>query len=272
MLTIRIISINLCTENPRGFRRHVADGLPCYSMFQALTPGYVSVEGGLKRIEPYECVLHAPHMPRTLAAVDSESVFTTNWFHFEAEDIDAAMARCGIAFNRIYSPESATSVSDCIRTMFAEHIRPQPDDELLMGLIFQQLLVYMSRPHPHSSQLDSAYSRHYEMLNQLRFEIYSNCARDWSIDQIAQSLGISTTWLNVLYRSQFGLSPKQDIINARVERAKSLLAFANLSLREIALSTGFSNEYYFNRLFRKATGVTPGEYRKQRLIFAHAKH
>lgn len=267
MFNIRIISINLRTENSRGFRRHVAEGLPCYSMIQALTPGYVTVEGGLKRIEPYECVLHAPRMPRTLAAIDSESVFTTNWFHFEAEDISEAMDSYGIEFNKIYSPESATSVSDCIRTMFTEHIRPQPDDGRLMALAFQQLMLLMSRPHPRTSQPDSPYSHHYEMLAQLRFEIYNDCALDWSVEQLALRLGVSSTWLNVLYHGQFGLSPKQDIINARVERAKSLLAFTNMSLREIALSTGFSNEYYFSRLFRKAAGVAPGEYRRERMMF-----
>ena len=81
---------------------------------------------------------------------------------------------------------------------------------------------------------------------------------------MARQLGVSTTWFDKLYRAQYGVSPKQDVLRARIERAKGLLTFTEGSLREVAQLTGFQNEYYFSRAFRRRTGMAPGEYRRSR--------
>jgi YesN/AraC family two-component response regulator len=50
----------------------------------------------------------------------------------------------------------------------------------------------------------------------------------------------------------------------RLERAKELLKETHYHVYEIGQMVGYTNQYYFNRLFKKITGLTPLDYRKQK--------
>ncbi|MGH8023900.1 MAG: helix-turn-helix domain-containing protein, partial [Limisphaerales bacterium] len=60
-----------------------------------------------------------------------------------------------------------------------------------------------------------------------------------------------------------GLSPHQYLLELRLVRARSLLAETDLSIKEIALKTGFEDELYFSRLFRQKLNVTPTQWRNR---------
>ena len=170
----------------------------------------------------------------------------------------------GVAPGRIYHPGALHSVSECFRMLFSEYIRSDGRDRELSTLIMRQIFIYLSRSNQVRTDAQSADSGYEDQLAQTRFDIYQDVARPWSIEEMARRLGVSTTWFDKLYRAQYGLSPKQDVLRARIERAKGLLTFTEGSLREIAQLTGFQNEYYFSRAFRRRTGMAPGEYRRSR--------
>ena len=65
-----------------------------------------------------------------------------------------------------------------------------------------------------------------------------------------------------LYKKMFGTSVMKDVTKGRIERAKRLLSSTNLTVNEIAVRCGYSNEYNFMRRFRDMCGQTPTEYRK----------
>ena len=62
-----------------------------------------------------------------------------------------------------------------------------------------------------------------------------------------------------LFKEATGLPPHQYVILRRVERAKQFLqAGTDLSLTEVALRAGFSDQSHFSRHFKRFVGVTPG--------------
>jgi AraC family transcriptional regulator len=63
------------------------------------------------------------------------------------------------------------------------------------------------------------------------------------------------------FKRTTGTTPHQYLIKFRVERAKALLAEAQLPLTEVGLQSGFSHQSHFTRLFRRFTGTTPHSYR-----------
>lgn len=65
-----------------------------------------------------------------------------------------------------------------------------------------------------------------------------------------------------LYRQIFGISPKKDLQNVRIEHAKLLLSKGDCTVKEIAEMIGYDTEYYFIRKFKEITGKTPGHYLK----------
>ena len=78
---------------------------------------------------------------------------------------------------------------------------------------------------------------------------------------------MSEVYFRKLFTKYYGISPKQFIIDVRIQKAKQLLAEGVLSVSAISEKCGFSNPYHFCRLFKQHTRKTPSEYRKENLIY-----
>jgi AraC-like DNA-binding protein/mannose-6-phosphate isomerase-like protein (cupin superfamily) len=82
-----------------------------------------------------------------------------------------------------------------------------------------------------------------------------------SVAELAEQLYVSRDYLRHLFKEYAGASPMRHIIQARIERAKDLLADRELSIKEVSRRCGFDSQYYFSRLFRKVTGMAPSAFR-----------
>ena len=65
-----------------------------------------------------------------------------------------------------------------------------------------------------------------------------------------------------LFRKEVGETPVQYINHKKIEQAQLLLLTQDCSVKEIAYSLSFTDNSYFNRLFRKITGISPSKYRE----------
>ena len=81
------------------------------------------------------------------------------------------------------------------------------------------------------------------------------------IEDIAEALGISTSYLSRLFHSETGERLQDHINSVRIERAASMLLYSDMSLSEIAEYVGFPNQSYFGKIFLKYKGITPRKYR-----------
>ncbi len=84
--------------------------------------------------------------------------------------------------------------------------------------------------------------------------------------RLASECNMSEVYFRKLFLRYFKTSPKQFIIDMRLQRAKQLLSEGALSISAISEACGFSNPYHFCRIFKQHTGVTPSEYRKENLV------
>ena len=80
--------------------------------------------------------------------------------------------------------------------------------------------------------------------------------------QIAESVNISEDYLTRIFRREMGLSPWDYLTRCRVGVASDLLRRTGAPLSEIAQASGFQDQAYFNRVFRRIKGCTPGHYRQ----------
>lgn len=79
---------------------------------------------------------------------------------------------------------------------------------------------------------------------------------------LAEKCHISEVYFRRLFIKQYGIPPKQFIIDIRLSKAKQLLSEGIMKINTIAAECGFGNQYHFSRLFKEKTGLTPTEYRK----------
>ena len=96
----------------------------------------------------------------------------------------------------------------------------------------------------------------------LKIRVWLHPETDLSVEDMAQELHISPTYLHRIYKKEFGISAKEDVILARIEKAKQLLVSSGLSVNEIAEQCGYHEPSHFMRQFRDRVGMTAMGYRK----------
>ena len=77
---------------------------------------------------------------------------------------------------------------------------------------------------------------------------------------VAQS-ALSARRFGELFRAEFDITPNRYLTERRVEQAKSMLETGGLTVTEVAELCGFSDVYYFSKVFKRETGVTPGKWK-----------
>ncbi|WP_105614063.1 helix-turn-helix transcriptional regulator [Vallitalea okinawensis] len=95
------------------------------------------------------------------------------------------------------------------------------------------------------------------------FYIESNYQQQLSIEDLTRIASISKTHFQHLFKKYTQTTPIQFQQNIRLNNARLLLSETNRSCREIAEEIGYSNQYYFSKLFKEKTGMSPLTFRKQ---------
>lgn len=83
--------------------------------------------------------------------------------------------------------------------------------------------------------------------------------------QVADKMNLSRSHLHRVFSENFGISVGKYINQLQMNRAKFLLVTTQLSIGEISNSIGFENQLYFSNVFKKFSGRSPSEYRKERI-------
>ncbi len=87
-----------------------------------------------------------------------------------------------------------------------------------------------------------------------------NYSRSINIDDIASNVGISRSHLYRLFMEHFSLPPNEYLIRYRISKAAEMLEKGGITVSEAAFSSGFSDQLYFSRVFKKYKGVPPSKY------------
>lgn len=94
-------------------------------------------------------------------------------------------------------------------------------------------------------------------LDMINTNYYKN---DLSVEELSRICGISIAYFRRIFTEKFGISPKEYIINKRIEYAKKLLLSKQFSVREVAEMCGYYEPCHFSREFSKRTGISPNKY------------
>ncbi|QUI25341.1 helix-turn-helix domain-containing protein [Vallitalea pronyensis] len=92
--------------------------------------------------------------------------------------------------------------------------------------------------------------------------INKNYEQNIDLTQIADYIGINTSYFSRVFKSDMNMTPLQYITMVRINKAKELLAGSNDSIKEIAEQVGYLDSRSFIRFFKKMDNCTPGQYRK----------
>ncbi|GBF72486.1 hypothetical protein PA598K_00741 [Paenibacillus sp. 598K] len=95
--------------------------------------------------------------------------------------------------------------------------------------------------------------------------INQHYSQDISLDLLADQLKLSGGYLSTYFKENFGCTFSEYLNEVRIHKAKELLAADDASIQSISLKVGYHNVSSFIRMFKRMTGMPPGQYRRQRL-------
>ncbi len=130
----------------------------------------------------------------------------------------------------------------------------------LTGRLYILLSLLMKHSNRKSSRSQREQEKH-RIIKSARDFVATNYPLPVSVEDIAEASNVSRTTLFRVFKSELNTTPVDYLTTYRIAQAKILLLETDLSVTAVARSTGYEDNLYFSRVFRKITGTTPTEYR-----------
>ena len=148
--------------------------------------------------------------------------------------------------------------------MEPEFFAQTPYREEMLDSLFNALLILLARSAGATAPIAQQKPEKHLDIKEIRQHILSNPQRKWTVAEMAKMMSLSPSRFHAVYKEVFGTAPMHDVIEAKIEYAKSLLlSDKRYSLPQVAEILGYNDQYHFIRQFRTETGMTPGTFRKQ---------
>lgn len=222
----------------------------------------VLTAAGMREANPGDCFIRAPDfIEYHYTPEHCQEGFVNDWMHVQSGEMGGLLRRLKLPVNTIIRTQHPELVRGSIQRILNEKRDLLPFFEETIHNLVERVLIKIARAAVETATPSS--SRKYEEgLRALRLKLQSSLDKQWSIGEMACQLGISPSRLSVLYKQRFGLSPNEDLIQMRIDKAKLLLLSTDLKLQNIAQMCGFKNEYYFSRIFKERENIAPGAFRR----------
>ena len=191
-------------------------------------------------------------------AVDRPEVY---WVHFTGSDVKNILRHYDIPLDKnvIYSGSSAT-YAYLFKEMIHELQTCRTGYAELLEMYLRQIFLLIQRSWEERKPTVSSYLQ--EEIDYARKYFNEHYNEDISIEEYAQSRGMSVSWFLRNFKQMTMKSPMQYILTIRINNAVSLLETTDYNVTEISTIVGYDNPLYFSRIFKKQKGVSPSDYRK----------
>jgi len=210
------------------------------------------------RVEPGNAFLLFPGVWHRYTP-DSETGWREHWIGFNGE---VALRWRQSRFISPKNPLLKISAEDTVLAVFSRVMQSIRTNRPALQQIMAGATSYLLGLFYSAQQAQPAAQAHQSNAIELAIaHIHTEFARDLNMMHLAEEIGVSYSWFRSTFVAHTGLSPHQYLLELRLVRARNLLAETNLSVKEIAMQTGFEDEHYFSRLFRRKMNLTPGQFR-----------
>lgn len=228
--------------------------MPYYGVYCFRTPFLYQSGSRLVRGEPGDLLINPPGSIVCHGPTGPEESFTNDWMHISA-DFSALLERYPLPCDIAIPMGDPTLLTAAIEQIRAEQLLDAPGSKEMVDCTLTQLVISLHRRYLRG-QAQTAQAR----LDATRSEILRSPEKPWTLAEMAQHSGYSPSRFSALYTRQFGLSPKAELLQARLSMAKQLLRYSDLSVSSVASLCGFQSVYYFSKYFREHTGMSPSTY------------
>jgi len=254
-MKIKSMGINYTHSHNFSIERPMGSG--DYLLLLIKTPACFLLNGRQKVADRNSVIIYNINTPQFYSAYQGN--YSNDYIHFEVEN-ERDIRK--LPLDLLMALPSTKQVTQIFKEINMEYISNNASKEESIDLMLKLLFVKINELAAHKP-LDTVLYGYYDVLLDLRSQIYRHPDKKWSVAKMAGLVNLSTSHFQRLYKKTFGISCITDVISCKIEYAKISLAATGGTIREISALCGYENEEHFMRQFKRIVGITPSEYRKQ---------
>lgn len=174
------------------------------------------------------------------------------WIHFTGSEVQTLLNKLGIIPGRMENPGVHNALMELWRQLFREFMTHDSFFEVSSPGVLAQILTRLVR---------FASSPGRTLMTSLAY-IHRKYHTPLSVANLAEMEHLSEAHYRAVFKTLTGTTPNSYIIDRRMAAACHMLESTDCSMEEIAHTVGYSDVYYFGRIFRARVGISPGRYRR----------
>lgn len=188
---------------------------------------------------------------------DEQDPWTYCWVGFNGSDAKRLMEQTGLLDGIPVFHYDGDNKFESLLTNICNSSGSSPSEEARME---SGLLLFLAALMDQFGKPAQPQNNGYEYVKKAIKFIDYNYSSDITVSSIAASAGISRSHLYRLFMQHISMPPNEYLMRYRIGKACELLKTGRLTVGETAYSTGFSDQLYFSRVFRRYMGIPPSRY------------
>lgn len=216
------------------------------------------IDGAERVIPEGTVILYRPHEKQRYSfSADHPTLHC--WIHFSGTACDEILAQAGFTDTHILHIGKNKQLVDIIRKLQTEFRLQKEGHKLLCrGYLLEFFALLMRTRHYRN---DPAALRNTLLIEDACTVIHQQLDQHHPLVFYAEHCNLSVSRFSHIFKEITGISPREYINNARMEKAASMLTSTYLTIAEIAQKTGYYDQNHFTKAFKQRTGFTPKQYR-----------
>ena len=184
------------------------------------------------------------------------------WVHFTGSSVKEILRSYDIPLDEhIFFAGTPAAYTQLFKNMIEEFQNCKVGYRQMLEMNLRQLFLMIQRTRLEKPPLvTTAVQQEMDFARQYFHEHYNEPI---NIEEYAQSRHTSISLFMRNFKKVYGVSPKQYILNIRMNNAQNLLESTDYTVAEIAAIVGYDNALYFSRIYHKQKGQAPSDYRKK---------
>lgn len=204
------------------------------------------------------CILYTPGFCQDYQAVKK---FRNSYMHFSSDLL--LEEKYQIPVNQLLYPQNFRELDMLMCEIQKEYLAKEPYYTERLLQLTGEMFLKLSRALKKQPNGQTADSSLMDMMQKLRLKMLQNCGEDWSLQRLCQESNLAKSQFYHYYKQFFATTPKAELIQARMDKAGTLLTNEALQVQQAARICGFENLQHFSRYFKEIYGCSPREYQKK---------
>jgi AraC family transcriptional regulator of arabinose operon len=222
--------------------------------------GWFEMDGRRRTLRKNQALLVPKDKPHTYGASQRDP-WTIQWVHFVGEDASYYLTLLDGGFTLNLHPDLTSKIDGLFAEAYESLARGFSQQSIIcsaqivrhiLGSLFFNNKAFAAHKKP---------ALYRSVENTIRF-MRKNIDGTLTISQMAAQAGLSPAHFSRLFSKAAGFSPMEYFIHLKIQRACRFLTLTTWSIKEISSRLGYSDQYYFSRVFHKVMGIPPAAYRR----------